>query len=218
MREMPAMRREGAIWMSRGQLGAALVLVSAVCTATFFLGYLLGEGGSSSSPMPARSEVDESQASALIGPELEQDTLTELLARVDLVPNAEAATLEFPSELSAPELVVEAPVAPEEIEAPPAQVLPAPQAEPVPPSEPTDAVKGGWSLEVASYKSREEAEASIQLLEDEGLAASLASVLYGGETHFRVRVGPFKDAETAQALAGEVGAVVGHGVDLVEVR
>lgn len=211
------MRREGAVWMSRGQLGAALVLVAAVSTATFFLGYLLGEGGAEPAPVEASAE-EPATVAALIGPELEQDSLTELLARVDLVPNAQAATLEFPSELSAHELEIELPAAPPEEEPVVSDVLPEPESAPPPPEDPTEVVESGWALEVDSFADRAEAQAVVDQLKEEALPATLATVLYGGQTRFRVRVGPFNDADDADALAGEVSTVVGHGVDLVEVR
>lgn len=210
------MRREDSIWLTRPQLGAALVLVGAVCTASFFVGLIVGEGKPGT---PAKAPTSEQPVSAaLLGPELERDTLTELLARVDVMPSAQAASLEFPKQLVTSELESSPPLAAEEELTAPAQVLPNPKGAPLPPEEPSEEARAGWAIEVSSHSDPLEAAAVVERLAEDGFKASVVAVLYGGQTKHRVRIGPVSGSDSAQALKREVSASLGRPVDLVEVR
>lgn len=209
------MRRENSIWLTRAQLGAALVLVAAVCTASFFVGLIVGEGEPEVLPEQSTTEV---ASAALLGPELEGDTLTELLARVDVMPSAQAAALEFPRELVTSEVDADLPDAPEELVQAPVEVLPEPTGTPEPPEAPVDEATAGWAIEVSSHADPLEAAEVVARLAEDGFKAKVISVLYGGQTRHRVRIGPIGDSDDAQALKREVAASLGRPVDLVEVR
>lgn len=209
------MRRENSIWLTRAQLGAALVLVAAVCTASFFVGLIVGEGE------PTGLEPVEPVAvasTALLGPELERDTLTELLARVDVMPQAQAAALEFPAQLVASEVDVSPPEEPVETLAEPAQVLPEPKTRPEVPEVVEQAATAGWAIEISSHADPTEAAEVVSRLKEDGFDASIIAVLYGGQTRHRVRVGPIASKDGAQELKRELAASVGRPVELVEVR
>ncbi len=210
------MRRENSIWLTRAQLGAALVLVGAVCTASFFVGLIVGEGDPEAAvEQPATHEV---ASAALLGPELEGDTLTELLARVEVLPSAQAAALEFPRELVTSDVEADLPQVPEEAVQAPVEVLPEPTGAPTPPEEPAEEVGAGWAIEVSSHADPLEAAEVVGRLAEDGFKAKVISVLYGGQTRHRVRIGPISNSDDAQALKREVAASLGRPVDLVEVR
>ncbi len=209
------MRRENSIWLTRAQLGAALVLVAAVCTASFFVGLIVGEGEPTGLE-PAEPAVVAS--TALLGPELERDTLTELLARVDVMPQAQAAALEFPSQLVASEVDVSPPDALVEPLVEPAQVLPEPKTRPQVPEQVEQAASAGWAIEISSHSDPKEAADVVSRLKEDGFDANIVAVLYGGQTRHRVRVGPIASKDGAQALKRELAASMGRPVELVEVR
>lgn len=209
------MRRENSIWLTRAQLGAALVLVAAVCTASFFVGLIVGEGDASALQAPEPVPV---ASSALLGPELERDTLTELLARVDVMPQAQAAALEFPKQLVTSEVDVSPPEELEEVLAEPAQVLPEPTARPKVPEQVEQAATAGWAIEVSSHTDPLEAAEVVSRLKEDGFEASIIAVLYGGQTRHRVRVGPIATKDSAQAVKRELSVSLGRSVELVEVR
>lgn len=210
------MRRENSIWLTRAQLGAALVLVGAVCTASFFVGLIVGEGEPEA--VVERPEAQEEPAAVLLGPELEGDSLTELLARVEVLPSAQAAALEFPRELVTSEVEADLPQVPEEPILAPVEVLPEPTGAPTPPEEPAEEVGAGWAIEVSSHVDPLEAAEVVGRLAEDGFKAKVISVLYGGQTRHRVRIGPISSSDDAQALKREVAVSLGRPVDLVEVR
>lgn len=210
------MRRENSIWLTRAQLGAALVMVSAVCTASFFVGLIAGEGQAvvGASPEPAAVEF-----SVLLGPELERDSLTELLARVEVMPSAQAAALAFPKQLVAPVVDVSPPddLAKAPIE--PAQVLPEPKVRPLAPLDPVEQpASAGWAIEISSHSDPHEAAEVASRLKEDGFDAQVIAVLYGGQTRHRVRVGPSASQRSAEELRRELASSLGRSVELVEVR
>ncbi|MFT5587260.1 MAG: cell division protein FtsN [Cognaticolwellia sp.] len=210
------MRRENSIWLTRAQLGAALVLVAAVCTASFFVGLIAGEGEAmvAVSPEPLAKE-----STALLGPELERDTLTELLARVEVIPSAQAAALEFPKQLVTLEVDVSPPDEADEPASEPAQVLPEPKGRPLAPLDQVQqAASAGWAIEISSHSDPHEAAEVISRLAEDGFDAQAIAVLYGGQTRHRVRVGPIASQDSAEELKREVAASLGRPVELVEVR
>ena len=209
------MRRENSIWLTRAQLGAAVVLVAAVCTASFFVGLIVGEGESTGLQA---SEPVAVVSSALLGPELERDTLTELLARVEVMPQAQAAALEFPKQLVTLEVDVSPPSEPAEVLTEPARVLAEPKTRPTVPDKIEKAATGGWAIEISSHTDPIEAYEVVSRLGEDGFDAGVIAVLYGGQTRHRVRVGPIESLESAQSVKRELAASLGRPVELVEVR
>jgi cell division protein FtsN len=105
-------------------------------------------------------------------------TLTEPLAAQDAAPRPEAKAV-----------AIKTPPAPP---APASVTVPAP-SKPVPSGPP-------WTIQVAAFKDRKQAEAMRQQLAASGLEAYVAT-LAEGHARFRVRVGTFKSREEAAAAA-----------------
>ncbi|MEL7310484.1 MAG: SPOR domain-containing protein [Pseudomonadota bacterium] len=83
----------------------------------------------------------------------------------------------------------------------PAELLPAPDsAEAAPPARSTGAAAGLWVVQVGSFGQRTNAENLMQELIAEGFPAFVSEVQSGGRTMHRVRVGPQKDRDAADAV------------------
>ena len=96
--------------------------------------------------------------------------------------------------------------------------MPERQPPPTEPREatPTTSATGMWAVQLGSFGNQENAERLAADLRSQGYAAFLSKLATGsGELH-RVRVGPQKDRESAEAMAvrlqkaGHNGQVVPH--------
>ena len=112
------------------------------------------------------------------------------------------------------EAVTAAPVAPDPVPQEPEPVAETRVAEPVP--SPTRSSTGMWAVQLGSFSNEANAERLAADLRQQGFAAFLSKLGTGnGELH-RVRVGPQRDRESAEAMlarlerAGQKGQVVPH--------
>jgi len=115
-------------------------------------------------------------------------------------PNA-AAVLKPAAEKPAPEPVVTTPVAPE------------PQTET---ARPATSTTGMWAVQLGSFSNKQNAEKLAADLRKQGYAAFLSQLSTGSGPLHRVRIGPQKDRESAEAMAvrllrvGHKGQVLPH--------
>jgi DedD protein len=82
---------------------------------------------------------------------------------------------------------------------------PAPAAAPPTDSSPT----GMWAVQLGSFSNKDNAERLAADLRDQGFAAFLSQLPTDGGQLQRVRVGPQKDRDSAEAVAGQL-AKAGH--------
>ncbi|MGH8286510.1 MAG: SPOR domain-containing protein [Steroidobacteraceae bacterium] len=100
------------------------------------------------------------------------------------------------------------PASSERREPAPKEQVPAAAAEPL--------AVTGWSIQVGSFASRENADLLVAQLRGRGFRSFVAEGTGGGRKLYRVRVGPERDRAAAQQLAarlkavGESGSIVAH--------
>jgi DedD protein len=94
---------------------------------------------------------------------------------------------------------------------------PAPEAvQEEPPSEPATSTTGMWAVQISALSNKESAENQAAGLRREGYAAFVSQYQSGSDTLYRVRIGPQKDRDSAEATAarllkaGHKGQVVPH--------
>ncbi|MGQ0836057.1 MAG: SPOR domain-containing protein [Gammaproteobacteria bacterium] len=87
----------------------------------------------------------------------------------------------------------------------PKEQVPAAAAERVPAAEPPPVT--GWSIQVGSFASRENADRLVAKLRGRGFRSFVAEGTGGGRKLYRVRVGPERDRAAAQQLAARLKAV-----------
>ena len=99
----------------------------------------------------------------------------------------------------------------------PARETPAPKpAEPTPEPASGSSETGMWAVQLGSFSSKENAEKLAGSLRDQGYAAFLSQLQSNGNELHRVRIGPQKDRQSAEAVAaqlaknGHTGQVVSH--------
>jgi DedD protein len=99
----------------------------------------------------------------------------------------------------------------------PARETPAPEpAEPTPEPASGSSETGMWAVQLGSFSSKENAEKLAGSLRDQGYAAFLSQLQSNGNELHRVRIGPQKDRQSAEAVAaqlaknGHTGQVVSH--------
>ena len=99
----------------------------------------------------------------------------------------------------------------------PARESPAPKpAEPTPEPASGSSETGMWAVQLGSFSSKENAEKLAGSLRDQGYAAFLSQLQSNGNELHRVRIGPQKDRQSAEAVAaqlaknGHTGQVVSH--------
>jgi DedD protein len=99
----------------------------------------------------------------------------------------------------------------------PAREIPAPKpAEPTPEPASGSSETGMWAVQLGSFSSKENAEKLAGSLRDQGYAAFLSQLQSNGNELHRVRIGPQKDRQSAEAVAaqlaknGHTGQVVSH--------
>jgi cell division protein FtsN len=215
MRDLNRIQQEQQYWLSRGQLTALAVTTLSVALLGFFVGLMVGRR---THPEPVAA-----LSARLVEPEVEQDALMDLLARVEQAaarqtPQAAAASLSYPERLVSDDIAP--PAVEPESEPVPESVAVEPASEPVPtppPDEPL-AAEGvtvfepstdGWSVQVAAYTFAGEADERVAILRAQDLDAWRAEALVKGRTWYRVRIGSFDDRDAAQAEARELAKTLG---------
>lgn len=145
-----------------------------------------------------------------------QDTRTVVLDRERTEPMPVASSAE--EAVGSSEAVVEKKPVPEPIvETPPArteqQSTTKPQSEP---PKPASSTTGMWAVQLGSFSNKENADKLAADLRKQGYAAFLSQLKTGSGQLQRVRIGPQKDRESAEAMAarllkvGHKGQVVPH--------
>ena len=192
--------KKGEFWISTHQIASLSVMAIALTVLAFFIGVFIGRGQSNNT---AVVPIDNSSTASLIGQDLENDTLTELLARVEAAAATRADTiatappLRFSEELVAEDMVVDIPeeVEEEDIEV---EVLPA-STTPEPPEVESavetllaNAPLEGWAVQVGSNPSLDDAVRRQEELLSMGIETYVVAALVGGNTWYRIRVGPFE--------------------------
>ena len=209
-------------WITTPQLAALGVITLSLAALAFFLGLMVGRGQASPN---AEQEASTEARIGLISEDVESDTITELLARVEQA----AEQHQTVPELAFPEALVE-----EELE----PRLPEPEPDPEPvalvveadqtaaPESPKPAVAPssemgapvpteGWAVQVASYPTSEEAQRHLGRLRSSGHQVYLISALVKGQTWYRVRVGPFDTKEAARSAQRSLSEQLGRSDLLV---
>jgi DedD protein len=99
----------------------------------------------------------------------------------------------------------------------PAQIQQQPATEPSP-ATPTPAASntGMWAVQLGSFSNKENAEKLAAELRKQGYAAFLSQLNTGSGTLHRVRIGPQKDRDSAEAMAARL-LKVGHKGQVVPV-
>ena len=200
--------KKGEFWISTHQIASLSVMALALTVLAFFIGIFVGRGQANSTAVVPNDSTTAGNSS-LIGPDVENDTLTELLARVEAAAATRADTivtatpLRFSEELVAEELVVEIPEAVEEEEVE-VEVLPTvtpepPQAESEVERLLANAPLEGWAVQVGSNPSLDDAVHRQEELQAMGIETYVVAALVGGNTWYRIRVGPFDTREGASA-------------------
>ena len=82
-------------------------------------------------------------------------------------------------------------------------------------SSPSARPAGGFAVQVGAFASRARAESLREALTLDGDVATITEAEVGGDTFFRVRLGPYPDRQTARAAAQRL-AGRGHRAVVVE--
>ena len=218
------MRRRGGGGPGAGQwliLGGGVLVVLVL---TFALGLLIGRQWARPAGAPVAPSVSEAarkgptpparrggiaaETMADRAPEPTEkltfyQTLTEPLAAPGAPPRPEPKTVAIKASPPPPAVPVAppAPTSPATVALPPAPGKSAPAATaPVRPTPP--AATAPWTIQVAAFKSRKQADDMRQQLAASGLDAYVASVAgHEGQPRYRVRVGTFRSRDEAAAAA-----------------
>lgn len=186
-------------------IGAAVLVVFVVLVVPVFL-----DG-------PPQSGEIVSERVPLPGQAAEGETRTVVLDRDRDEP------VPVPAPVTEPEAEQAQPVQPESKPDPEAETTPEPEPKPEPakpaaqqPAPAGDSPTGMWAVQLGSFGNQQNAERLAADLRKQGFAAFLSQLSTGsGELH-RVRIGPQKDRESAEAMAerlakaGHKGQVVPH--------
>ncbi len=207
---MSRLQGQREIWVTRGHLWALGATTAFIGILAFFVGLLLGRGETAPEP--------ETVADVLVPPDVENDALEELLARIEEASREgdREAPLTFQSTLPAGDPVaLPDPAAEPE---PPVNVVPPAREEPRPPEDTPEAGRipeSGWAVQVGSYSSAAEADERIADLAGRGVSAYRVAALVGGATWHRVRVGGFRTREAAEADRARVAVAAGSDEAIV---
>lgn len=206
-------------WITTPQLAALGVITLSLAALAFFLGLMVGRGQAGPTERDVVAEVN----SGLVSSDVESDTITELLARVEQA--AEKHRVE--PELAFPEALVEEELQPRLPQEQPVEegepMVVAADAAPVeeqpdPPEEEAPEVEvpsEGWAVQVASYPTSEEARRHLSRLKSGGHDAYLIAALVKGQTWYRVRVGPYSTREAARGAQASLSQALGRSDLLV---
>lgn len=91
---------------------------------------------------------------------------------------------------------------------------PAPSPTPAEEAPATTSTTGMWAVQLGSFSNQENAERLAATLRDQGYAAFLSQLQTGSGALHRVRIGPQKDRESAEAIAAQLGKS-GHNGQVV---
>ncbi len=119
----------------------------------------------------------------------------------DREPAATQPAAEEPAAETVAEPAGEEPAAEEPVEDEPAPARPSPP--------PTSSATGMWAVQLGSFSNKENAEKLAADLRKQGYAAFLSQLQTDAGQLHRVRIGPQKDRESAEAMAGRL-LKVGH--------
>jgi DedD protein len=174
-------------------IGAAVLVIFAVLVVPVFLDGPpdATEIVSESVTLPGQNNQDRKQQTIVLDRERSQP-----------VPATRAPT---PAPPPQDDTATQASAAEPESPAPEAVAAPAPAPAPPADSSPT----GMWAVQLGSFSNKENAERLAADLRDQGFAAFLSQLPTDGGQLQRVRVGPQKDRESAEAVAGQL-AKAGH--------
>lgn len=186
-------------------IGAAVLVVVVVLVVPVFL-----DG-------PPQSGEIVSERVPLPGQAAEGETRTVVLDRDRDEP------VPVPAPVTEPETERAQPVQPESKPEPKPETSPEPEPKPAPakpaaqqPAPANESPTGMWAVQLGSFGNQQNAERLAADLRKQGFAAFLSQLSTGsGELH-RVRIGPQKDRESAEAMAerlakaGHKGQVVPH--------
>lgn len=181
--------QHGRVTVTRSHIGAALVLGTAIVVLAFLVGLELGRDLAGPAPEPG-------EAAAAFLPATEDDRALELLLRE--VEAARRAKEPLPSAPVVRSLAEPQPELPAE---PPTESQPTsidPGDAPKGPESPATA-PSGWSIQVASFQDRDQAEARVKELVEQGHKAYRVEALVSGQAWHRVRIGAFTDKAAAEA-------------------
>ena len=211
-------------WISPSQVAALGVISLSVTVLAFFLGLRVGRGAANQAPVEVVADHGEPR---LISEDLEDDTLTELLARVEEAAAARGGEvaapveLRFSEELDQGELQLD--LEEEEVEVGEETVVEGSE----PPAEaptsgfviPEELPESGWAVQVGSYPEASEADGRLADLQADGHEAFVVAALVDGKTWYRVRVGPFDERAEAAEARESLSDILGQSDLLVtEVR
>ncbi len=195
---------DGTLRLTRWHLGALGLMVAAIASLTFILGWRFGRGS-------VESASEAAQAGFTPDPEA-QKALELLLHEVELAqaarpPQVDANNPNPEQDLAFPATLGGAAAGPAEpqvaAEGSPGLVDGGPSEGPPRPAPGTTSnPAAGWAVQVGSYASAAEADARIQALLADGFAAYRLDAFVDGQNWYRVRVGGFPTEIEAETQLG----------------
>jgi DedD protein len=221
MSDMTRIPGNRQLWITRGHLAALGVATLFIAILAFLVGVQVGR----TQGQPVRQA-----ASVGLVPEVgEEDAIEDLLREVEhaqdrqakrqaaneteaSAPQVAPPPKEAPTELTFPDTLAESapppiPTEEEVVEMAPSIAEPPVEEVPEPPEEVTvDVPESGWSVQIASYATAQEADAHITKLSGQGETAYRIAALVKGQTWYRVRVGSFGSRDRADHARNELSS------------
>jgi DedD protein len=188
-------------------VGAVVLVIFAILIVPIFLDGPSNETDiiSESVTLPGQNNQERKQQTIV----LERD-------RTEPVPNTPVATTAADNKPQVEEQKSEQVVEEKPQPQPQKAVESAAEAEPATKQAATESSTGMWAVQLGSFSSQENAERLAADLRDQGYAAFLSQLQTGSGSLHRVRIGPQKDRDSAEAVAkqldtgGHKGQVVPH--------
>ena len=199
---MPSKKSKRAHEFTHSQISALSLITLAIAVSTFALGY---KAGATQNP-----SQDQSPTSPPLLPHLdEQASLEELIRQIE---NADSdirlKDYVFPQELeaqklplglsSSKELLDKTQISADKNEAPPEPEITK-----------LNLPSSGWSVQVGSFPSLEEAEENISLLSDKSIEAYYVVALINNKNWYRVRVGGYNSKSLAEKGREKLSTLLG---------
>jgi DedD protein len=188
-------------------IGAAVIVVFVVLVVPVFLDGPPESGEIVSERVPLPGQAAEGETRTVV---LERD-------RDEPVPAASVEPETRPQQPAQTSAAAQPESKPEADPVPEPEPDPAPaKSEAQPPARAADSPTGMWAVQLGSFGSQENAERLAADLRKQGFAAFLSQLSTGSGQLHRVRIGPQKDRESAEAMAerlakaGHTGQVVPH--------
>ena len=189
-------------------IGAAVLVVLAVLVVPVFLDGPPNEGEIVSERVLLPGQEEQKTQTVVLDRDRTEPVPAAAQAEPDQEPEASAS--ELARTKTEPEPVASQPV-PAEPE--PVERKPAPAAsEPVPTA--AASTTGMWAVQLGSFSSKDNAEKLAADLRKQGYAAFLSQLQTAAGVMHRVRIGPQKDRESAEAMATRLSKV-GHNGKVV---